>query len=287
MAVTSTNVAPFDRISIIDRSPESAKDGIEDVVERDDVREEAPPVEAVVVPVSEAPTPVLSRRSSSFRGPPPLSESSGDLERSPAMPFRAGDRPSQPDMREYSDALIEEKVSAFARKVVTLLAENAKAEMSSQAAELRKIVDQVMTMIELKVDRDFVERMFNKVRVVLSDVNEKIENVQCSFLEWVTRDELEAVLQKFAGLVGEVQDSAAATAKYGCLLCGRKRSHVAGMMVSGEIPHATIPPCSRPKTAVPMGKQRKPKVEPMPGGIEPDVGPTQKARGVVEFLTLA
>jgi hypothetical protein len=189
--------------------------------------------------------------------------------------------PAQPPM---ADDLIEEKVSAFARKVVTLLANSAKEDMSLQAAELKKIVDSVTTMIELKIDREFVERMFNKFRVMLAEMNEKIENIQCSFLEWVTRDELELVLQRFAGVVGEVQDAAAATAKYECLLCGRKRSHVAGMTITGEIPPQ---PQSRPRTAVSIARSRKPKVAPLVNGKEPDVGPTQKARDVVQFLTFS
>jgi hypothetical protein len=185
------------------------------------------------------------------------------------------------------DDLIEEKVAAFARKVVTLLANAAKEDMSTQAAELKKIVDTVLTMIELKIDREFVERMCNKFRVMLADMNEKIENIQCSFLEWVTRDELEVVLQRFAGVVSEVQDAAAATAKYECLLCGRKRSHVAGMILSGESPQPPLTPQSRPRTAAAMPRSRKPKVGPLANGKDPDVGPTQKARDVVQFLTLA
>jgi hypothetical protein len=189
-----------------------------------------------------------------------------------------------PDIATLSDELIEEKVAAFARKVVTLLADSAKADMSLQAAELKKIVDGVMTMIDLKIDREFVERMFNKFRVMLAVMNEKIENIQCSFLEWVTRDELTLVLEKFAGIVGEVQDSAAATGKYGCLLCGRKRSHVAGMSMAGEVPQAPQSSQLRPKTAGLGPKARRPVAAPLPG-VEPDVGPTQKARDVVQFLT--
>jgi hypothetical protein len=267
--VTGTNVAPFDSFFLAAKPPGP--------------HEAAAPS---VLPVSGTPsrTPSVSAltRMLSFRIAPPVEAE----HEPPTFVFRAG-KTQLMETAAVADDLIEEKVSLFARKVVTLLTESAKAEMSSQAAELKKVVDNVMTMIESKIDRDFVERMFNKIRVMLTDMNEKIENVQCSFLEWVTRDELELVLQRFAGVVGEVQDAAAATAKYDCLLCGRKRTHVAGMMVSGEAPQASQQSRPRPKTAISMPKPRRPKVEPMPGGKDPDVGPTQKARDVVEFLTIA
>jgi hypothetical protein len=186
------------------------------------------------------------------------------------------------DAVALSEDLIEEKVSSFARKVVTLLADAARADMALQAAQVKTVVDKVMTMIENKIDREFVERMCNKFRVLLADLNEKVENVRCSFLEWVTRDELEAVLQTFAGVVGEVRDTAATTGKYGCLLCGRKRSHVAGMMLSGEGPQATIPPNTRPRTSTAL--PRRPIPRPLSPGHEVDIGPTQRARDVVHFL---
>lgn len=92
----------------------------------------------------------------------------------------------------------------------------------------------MVLMMDQKTDRDSVERMFNKFRVILTDLNEKIENQQCSFLERVTRDELELVLLKFTAGVGDVQDSALVHASYECFVCGRKRLQVARMLIGGD-----------------------------------------------------
>jgi hypothetical protein len=143
------------------------------------------------------------------------------------MPQRMGTQAFEFD--QVSQDMIEDKVAVVARKTVALLADNAKNELNSQAIEVQRTVEEVVSKIEGKIDRDFVERMFNKFRIMLNDINEKIENIQCSFLEWVTRDELELVLQKFLGVVRDVNDAAGTKVKFNCLLCGRPRAHLAGM----------------------------------------------------------
>jgi hypothetical protein len=157
----------------------------------------------------------------------------------------------------------------------------AKADVTNQAAEFRKMADAMVTMMDQKIDREFVERMFNKFRAMLSELNEKIESLQCSFLEWVTRDELELVLSRFAAVVGDVQDSAVAHAPYECLVCGRKRSHVAGMLIGGDPPDQ-----ARPKTTTsqPLPKGRKPIMSPIAKDSAP-MAPAQKIRDVVQFVT--
>jgi hypothetical protein len=100
------------------------------------------------------------------------------------------------------------------------------------AAEFRKAADKMVSMMDQKIDKEFIERMFNKFSVMMTEVKEKIENQQRSFMEWVTRDEL--VVWKFAAVVGEVQDSALAHAQYEFLMCWRKKSQVARILIRGE-----------------------------------------------------
>jgi hypothetical protein len=133
------------------------------------------------------------------------------------------------DFDQLSNEMIEDKVALVARKTVTLLADAARNSLMSEAQAVQKTVDTVLSKMDEKIDRDFVERMFNKFRVMIGDINEKLENVQCSFLEWVTRDELELVLQKFVGVVRNVNDAAATKGKVNCLLCGRPREHLSGI----------------------------------------------------------
>jgi hypothetical protein len=150
------------------------------------------------------------------------------------MPQRASGQAF--DFDAMSADLIEDKVGVVARKTVTLLVDSAKNELTAQAKEVQRAMDEMISRVDGKIDREFVERMFNKFRVMLNDMNDKIANIQCSFLEWVTRDELELVLNRFLGVVKEVNDAAGTKVKYNCLLCGRPRAHLAGMSFTDALP---------------------------------------------------
>lgn len=197
--------------------------------------------------------------------------------------------------------MIEDKVSMVARKTIAILADHAKEKMNEQAREVKKSIDHVISLVDGKIDRDFVERMFNKFRVMVNEMNEKIDNLQCSFLEWVTRDELEMVLQKFISIVTDVKDAAATKAKYNCLLCGRPRQHLAGMMIGNVLPknlHDDASPSKQklPKTVPPTAMKPTRKIS---TGFQQDEINDKRKRGqtalgnqhqqvprdVVQFLT--
>jgi hypothetical protein len=90
----------------------------------------------------------------------------------------------------------------------------------------------------------------------------KIDQVQCTFMSWVTKEELHEVLDKFAEEIAIVKDTAGAKSKYTCLLCGKPRTHVSGMIRTSasddgeedELPKSGSRPAAgtgRPNTATP------------------------------------
>lgn len=188
------------------------------------------------------------------------------------------------EMTDEIKEMIEEQVTVIARKVVTLLADTARDDVKAQANEMKKTVDKVVSLIDGKIDREFVERMFNKFRVMLTEMNEKIDNVQCSFLQWVTRDELELVLQKFLELITDVKDTAATKAKYHCLLCGRPRNHLAGMLVEapeGQSRSALDQPM---RASLDAPKMRKKPIIPKVSAVDTEKRDSQKPRDVLDIL---
>lgn len=137
-----------------------------------------------------------------------------------------------------TDEEIKEKVNHAIRTSITEFLERAKTETQKEVQNSLKVVDQISTKIDQKIDRDFVERMFNKFRIIISDFKEKIDQIQSTFLGWVTREELQQVLEKFVDQLQEVKDTAGGSSKYKCLLCGRPRTHVSGMIVGDAISNA-------------------------------------------------
>ena len=134
---------------------------------------------------------------------------------------------------------LEAGIKVVARKAVSALVSQVKQSIKEEIEEIRKIGVSQNALIDKKVDREFVEKVFDKLRIMMNSFNEQLENMQCSFLNWVTRDELEIVLQQFAAKLND-DDSSVTTSKYTCLLCGHPKQHLAGMINKTKPTRASI-----------------------------------------------
>ena len=205
--------------------------------------------------------------------------------RSPApMPSQISSEDEENLYPQLQQELIEEKVGKEARKVIAGLSVSIQENVENKLAEMQKEVDKAVNLIDNKIDRTFVEKMFNKFRIMMKEINDKIDTLQVSFLDWVTRDELEMVLQRFMNILNNKSDSAGTTSKFTCLLCGRPKDHLSGMLNEAVQP---LPmPASKPRTAVRTSSQvsrsmtshkKAPQTKPS--------SPTKQPRNLVELLT--
>ena len=148
-------------------------------------------------------------------------------------PRSAGADPSSIVQQQQTNPVltsdIETNIKIVAKRAVTALVNEIKEEIKSDLEEVRKSNQVALSLIDKKVDREFVEKIFNKLRVMMNAFNDQIENMQCSFLNWVTRDELEIVLRQFSAQLSD-DNSSGTTSKYHCLLCGQPKQHLAGMI---------------------------------------------------------
>ena len=135
-----------------------------------------------------------------------------------------------PPMPLITDEQIETKVSRYAAHAVATLEDRIHRKVDEKLAIMKSNNDQVISMLDRKIDREFVERMFDKFREMMNAFKDEIDNMQASFLNWVTRDELEIVLRQFNDMIHDTENTAGTTSKYHCLLCGRPRQRVAGMI---------------------------------------------------------
>ena len=134
---------------------------------------------------------------------------------------------------------LEGSIKIVAKRAVTELVSQVKQSIREEIEEIRKAGTNQNALIDKKVDREFVEKVFDKLRIMMNSFNEQLENIQCSFLNWVTRDELEIVLQQFAAKLNE-DDYSVTTSKYTCLLCGHPKQHLAGMINKTKPIRATV-----------------------------------------------
>jgi hypothetical protein len=133
---------------------------------------------------------------------------------------------------EISQADLEAKVDSAVRMSIGGFLDRVRNEIVKEVQTQLKVVDAIATKIDSKIDRDFVERMFNKIRVVVGELKNRIDQTQGTFMDWITREELHEVLEKFAEQLASVKDTAGTKSKYRCLLCGKPRSHLAGMILA-------------------------------------------------------
>ena len=144
-----------------------------------------------------------------------------------ARPMTSGE---QEDIPMITDEQIETRVRKFTAIAFKTYNERIMSKVEEKVTEMKAINDKVMSALDRKIDREFVERIFDKFREMLNAFKEQMDNMQASFLNWVTRDELEIVLQQFNDMLNDCDNTAVSTSKYTCLLCGRPKQRVAGMI---------------------------------------------------------
>lgn len=90
--------------------------------------------------------------------------------------------------------------------------------------------DDLMSAVDRKVDRDMVERLFNKFRTIVMSLNDRVNEMSGLLGRCATQQEVEAVA-KVVTHIPAMSDKAAGV-KIGpeCLFCGRAKSSLAGQV---------------------------------------------------------
>jgi hypothetical protein len=186
---------------------------------------------------------------------------------------------------QISQSEIEEKVDSAIKSSITGFMERAKGEAVKAVEERLKVVDTISTQIDLKIDRDYCERMFNRFRLVTMELKNRIDDDRATFMGWVTREELELALEKLVGRLADIKDTAIATSKYNCLLCGKPRTHVSGMFIGeiAEVEEEFGPP--QPKQTKTMRQGTRVSAPHVGRGMKRAVTPSGP-RDIIQLLTM-
>jgi len=90
--------------------------------------------------------------------------------------------------------------------------------------------DQLMLAVDRKVDRDMVERLFDKFRTLISSLNEKIKEMASMMGHFAKQKDVEAVAEVVAHMPEITERSVGIKKGPECLFCGRARSQLAGQI---------------------------------------------------------
>lgn len=129
------------------------------------------------------------------------------------------------------DLIIKDQIETLKQKNI---------EASDTAKELRQMLDEFFkekigleSDIDRKVDREIVERLFNKFRLMLKSLNDKLNNLHIAVTNCATISDLENLIQVIQNK-DSLDKSSALRRAHTCLFCGKPRNSVVGQLTPDE-----------------------------------------------------
>jgi hypothetical protein len=123
----------------------------------------------------------------------------------------------------------------------------------------------LMSAIDKKVDRDLVERLFDKFRTMMMGMNERIREMATLSERFATTRDVKAVAQ-LVQQIPELNETAASRVGPECLVCGRHRGQVGSNEDDDQAIHYVYGDGGMfRKTAGTVGKIRLPALRPADG----------------------
>jgi hypothetical protein len=91
----------------------------------------------------------------------------------------------------------------------------------------------IISALDRKVDREFIERLFNKFRTMIVAVNERVREMAAMTEKFATQKEVQAVAQ-LVYQIPEFNETAASRVGPECLICGRTRGQAGAAQPSED-----------------------------------------------------
>jgi hypothetical protein len=108
-------------------------------------------------------------------------------------------------------------------------------QMESKCDATIEKVHQMEQALEQKVDKEFINDFFRKIRLMIVDMKHQMENIKQQVPDRVTREELKDVATELYSTLTKETSTTAGRVSYNCLFCGRPRSSVSGMITDQAV----------------------------------------------------
>jgi len=89
---------------------------------------------------------------------------------------------------------------------------------------------EILSSIDRKVDKEFIERLFDKFRELISSLHERIDEISSNLKNYSTKGELNNVIEKCGEIHKRLNQSVAVKKGSNCLFCGRSKTSLIGEM---------------------------------------------------------
>ncbi|OHT12040.1 hypothetical protein TRFO_18229 [Tritrichomonas foetus] len=101
---------------------------------------------------------------------------------------------------------------------------------------------QAMSTIERKIEREYVERLFDKFRVIIHGLNDRIKELASLNNDCATRQDMQLVVQFLKNMPKESRPGTAVKKGPSCLFCNRPKTSIAGEISPRTAAMAGSPP---------------------------------------------
>ncbi|KAH0792324.1 hypothetical protein GPJ56_003850 [Histomonas meleagridis] len=144
------------------------------------------------------------------------------------------DKESKSDSNAKSDSEAKSVMNMKSDNIKRLLEDFKSKTLDDFTNILHNEKDELLSAIERKVDRELVDRLFDKIRLLIQNLSDRINEVSKSTEGLATQDDL-LILTKAVktAITSPKKDGDSACVKE-CLLCGRTRTGVSGHISAKE-----------------------------------------------------
>ena len=80
------------------------------------------------------------------------------------------------------------------------------------------------------VDKDFVQKFFQKMRSTINEINSNVDIMKQTLPDRVTKDEVQSIIEELYHNLTSDKETSGGTQSYRCLLCGRPKTAISGMI---------------------------------------------------------
>lgn len=89
--------------------------------------------------------------------------------------------------------------------------------------------------IDTFVDKEYVSKFFTKMRITIEDINRTVEFCKGQLPDKATKEYVQSVIEDLYRAFAKDESTSGGTKNYRCLLCGRPKTNISGMIIDKEV----------------------------------------------------
>ena len=120
-------------------------------------------------------------------------------------------------------------------KEVLQLLIDVRAQLQNQIDQNTVRLNQMEEKAEQFVDKEYIGKFYSKMRVVINETNAAVEQIKQTTPDKVNKEDLRKAMEDLYAALSRDESTSGGTTSYRCLLCGRPKAHISGMIMDRAV----------------------------------------------------